>query len=114
MTTGLAQQHGTLRHVRALVGAAHIGPALAVTLLAGLLSAAQGLDLGTGTLVVAAVFAGQLSIGWSNDLIDLARDRSTGRTDKPLAPARDPCRRGARGLRRRGRGLRRPLARAAA
>jgi len=85
VTTGLAQQHGTLRHVRALVGAAHIGPALAVTLLAGLLSAAQGLDPGTGTLVVAAVFAGQLSIGWSNDLIDLARDRQAGREDKPLA-----------------------------
>ena len=36
-------------------------------------------------LVVAAVLTGQLSIGWSNDLIDRARDRAVGRTDKPLA-----------------------------
>jgi 4-hydroxybenzoate polyprenyltransferase len=35
--------------------------------------------------VVAAVFTGQLSVGWSNDLIDAARDRSVHRTDKPLA-----------------------------
>jgi len=68
-----------------LVAAAHPGPALAVTLLSGLLAAAQGLDLATGALVVAAVLAGQLSIGWSNDLVDLARDRRAGRTDKPVA-----------------------------
>ena len=43
--------------------------------LAALLSAAQGLDAGRGTTVVAAVLAGQLSVGWSNDLIDLPRDR---------------------------------------
>ncbi len=35
-------------------------------------------------LVVLAVLTGQLSIGWSNDLIDLPRDRAVGRTDKPL------------------------------
>lgn len=67
-----------------LVAAAHIGPGLAVTLLAGLLTAAQGLGPGRAALVVAAVFAGQLSIGWSNDLVDLSRDRRTGRSDKPL------------------------------
>lgn len=67
-----------------LVAAAHIGPGLAVTLLAGLLAAAQGLDPGRAALVVGAVFAGQLSIGWSNDLVDLSRDRRTGRSDKPL------------------------------
>ena len=39
---------------------------------------------GTAVLVTAAVLAGQLSIGWSNDLIDVARDRATGRRDKPL------------------------------
>ncbi len=33
----------------------------------------------------AAVLAGQLTIGWSNDLIDLRRDREVARTDKPLA-----------------------------
>ena len=32
-----------------------------------------------------AVLAGQLSIGWSNDVIDAGRDRAAGRADKPLA-----------------------------
>ena len=32
-----------------------------------------------------AVFAGQLTIGWSNDLVDAERDRRSGRTDKPVA-----------------------------
>lgn len=67
-----------------LLAAAHIGPALAVTLLAVLLAVAQDVDPGRAVLVVAAVLAGQLSIGWSNDLVDLARDRRTGRSDKPL------------------------------
>ncbi|HEX5917304.1 MAG TPA: UbiA family prenyltransferase [Nocardioides sp.] len=70
---------------RALVGAGHLGPALAVTVLAGLLSAAQGLSTDTAVVLVAAVLAGQLSIGWSNDLLDRSRDRAAGRDDKPLA-----------------------------
>ena len=72
----------------ALLGAAHPGPAFAVTLLAGLLAGAVGLGPGRIALVVAAVLTGQLSIGWSNDLIDLARDRAVGRTDKPLVDGR--------------------------
>jgi len=36
-------------------------------------------------LVTAAVLAGQLSIGWSNDRIDARRDAQVGRTDKPVA-----------------------------
>lgn len=68
-----------------LLRAAHIGPALAVTVLAAALAVAQHLPAGQAVLVVAAVLAGQLSIGWSNDLIDQARDRSVGRADKPLA-----------------------------
>ena len=72
----------------ALLGACHPGPAFAVTLLAGLLAGAVGLDPGRIALVVAAVLTGQLSIGWSNDLIDLARDRKVGREDKPLVDGR--------------------------
>ena len=72
----------------ALLGAAHPGPAFAVTLLAGLLAGAVGLGPGRIALVVAAVLTGQLSIGWSNDLIDLrAGPRGRTRTDKPLATA---------------------------
>lgn len=68
----------------ALVRAAHAGPTLAVGVLAGALAVSVGLSVGRTCLVTAAVLAGQLSIGWSNDLIDLARDRQVGRTDKPL------------------------------
>jgi 4-hydroxybenzoate polyprenyltransferase len=72
----------------ALLGACHPGPAFAVTVLAGLLGGAVGLEPGLLALVVAAVLTGQLSIGWSNDLVDLARDRAVGRADKPLADGR--------------------------
>ena len=71
--------------VRVLVRAAHAGPTLAVTVLAGLLSVAQGLPPATTAVLVAAVLAGQLSIGWCNDLVDRSRDRAAGRSDKPLA-----------------------------
>lgn len=86
MTTGLAvPRPGARGSARALLGAAHLGPTLAVTVLAGLLSVAQGLEAGRAALVVAAVLAGQLSIGWSNDLLDRTRDRASARRDKPLA-----------------------------
>ena len=35
--------------------------------------------------MTAAVAAGQLTIGWSNDVIDADRDQQVGRTDKPVA-----------------------------
>ena len=71
--------------LRALLGAAHAGPALAVTLLAGLLASTFDVSAARASLILAAVLAGQLSVGWSNDLIDVARDRIAGHTDKPLA-----------------------------
>ena len=64
--------------VRTLVAASHPGPTLAVTVLAGLLALAQGVSPSTGALLVAAVLAGQLTVGWSNDLVDRSRDRATG------------------------------------
>jgi 4-hydroxybenzoate polyprenyltransferase len=36
-------------------------------------------------VVTAAVAAGQLTIGWSNDVMDAGRDQQVGRTDKPVA-----------------------------
>lgn len=71
--------------VAALLRAAHIGPTLAVTALAAALSVAAGMPADRTVLVAAAVLAGQLTIGWSNDLIDRSRDRAVGRRDKPLA-----------------------------
>ncbi|GGO68489.1 UbiA family prenyltransferase [Nocardioides deserti] len=68
----------------ALLAAAHGGPALAVTTIAGLLAVRSELDATDAVLVTAAVLTGQLTIGWGNDLRDLPRDRAVGRTDKPL------------------------------
>ncbi len=68
-----------------LVRACHPEPTAAVTGLTTAIAAAAGRGP-TGTLVVAAtVLTGQLSIGWSNDLLDAGRDRAAGRQDKPLA-----------------------------
>jgi 4-hydroxybenzoate polyprenyltransferase len=71
--------------VIALLRAAHGGPAVAVVALAALLAVAEDLATGRVVLVGLAVLAGQLSVGWSNDLIDAGRDRAVGRTDKPIA-----------------------------
>lgn len=88
--TGDVDTRASSSAVVGLVAAAHIGPAAAVTVLAGLLAAAQELDAGLSALVVASVLAGQLSVGWSNDLIDLSRDRHSGRRDKPLVAGTVP------------------------
>ncbi|MGA5194521.1 UbiA family prenyltransferase [Streptomyces exfoliatus] len=71
--------------VLGLLMASHPVPATTVTVLAALLATAFGLNLTSAALAVAAVAAGQLSIGWSNDRLDLRRDRAAGRRDKPLA-----------------------------
>jgi 4-hydroxybenzoate polyprenyltransferase len=71
--------------VRALVIASHPGPSLAITAMATVL-AAEAAPRGIGPLLVApAMLAGQLSVGWSNDACDAARDIAAGRTDKPVA-----------------------------
>jgi 4-hydroxybenzoate polyprenyltransferase len=56
-----------------------------VTIFGTALGAAAGNSAGTCTTLAVALLAGQLSIGWSNDRIDVARDRAVGRPDKPLA-----------------------------
>lgn len=73
-----------------LLRAAHGGPTVAVTTLVAVLAAGQGVGPTTGVLLVAAVFTGQLTIGWVNDLVDLRRDREVGRSDKPLATGELP------------------------
>lgn len=73
------------RTLGALLRACHPGPTVAVTVLAVLLAVSFGLKLPTIGVLALAVFSGQLSIGWSNDLLDRDRDCSSGRTDKPLA-----------------------------
>ena len=68
-----------------LLLAAHIGPTVAVTTVVALLCVAADLPAPMALVVTGAVFSGQLTIGWGNDLLDASRDRSVGRSDKPLA-----------------------------
>lgn len=71
--------------VVAVMRSSHPGPTLTVTVLAVVLGLAVGLDGSRLVVVAIAVLAGQLAIGWSNDLIDADRDRRVGRSDKPIA-----------------------------
>jgi len=68
-----------------LLLAAHPLPSAAVTAFAAATGASAGLSAGRTALLAAAVFTGQLSIGWANDYVDAGRDRAVGRLDKPLA-----------------------------
>jgi 4-hydroxybenzoate polyprenyltransferase len=57
----------------------------------GAFAVAAGRGWGTAW-VVTAVLAGQLSVGWSNDVIDRERDFAAGRKDKPIAAGDVPAR----------------------
>jgi 4-hydroxybenzoate polyprenyltransferase len=73
-----------------LVRATHPEPTVAVTAFV----LAAGLSAGLGVravLLAAAVLAGQVSVGWSNDYIDRDRDRRAGRLGKPLASGALPA-----------------------
>lgn len=71
--------------VRGLWASSHPGPTVVVTVLAAALSISAGLEAWRMTLLTAAVLAGQLSVGISNDALDAGRDRAVGRVDKPIA-----------------------------
>lgn len=74
-----------MRTLRGLWGSTHPGPTLVVTALAVALGVAVGLAPWRIVVLGLAVFAGQVSVGLSNDALDAARDRTVGRTDKPIA-----------------------------
>ena len=71
--------------VRALALSCHPIPSVAVAALSAGLAVLTDLPVSRGVLVTAAVFTGQLSIGWSNDYLDAERDRAVQRSDKPVA-----------------------------
>ena len=74
-----------LNRALALIIGGHPGPSLAITALVAVLAAGAS-PYGIGPILTApAMLAGQLSIGWSNDALDVARDAAAGRTDKPVA-----------------------------
>jgi heme o synthase len=69
----------------ALVRACHPEPTAAVTVVSVALAVSVGRGAAGALAVGAAVLAGQLSVGWSNDYLDRDRDVSAGRADKPVA-----------------------------
>ena len=75
---------GLLRTVRGLVLACHPGPTVVVTGLAAGLAAGLGAAPAATLLLAAAVLSGQLSVGWSNDWLDAARDLAVARPGKPV------------------------------
>lgn len=85
MTDAAAHPPAASHLVRVLWGATHPGPTLVVTALSLALGIAAGVEPVRLVLLVVAVFAGQVSVGLSNDAIDSARDAAVGRTDKPIA-----------------------------
>ncbi len=59
----------------ALLRCSHPGPTAAVTLFATVLAIGAGRGWGS-VWIMAAVLAGQLSVGWLNDYLDAERDRA--------------------------------------
>jgi len=74
-----------MRRIGALARACHPEPAAAVTLFATAMAISTGRTAAGVVAVAAAVGTGQLSVGWSNDVIDRHRDTTGGRDEKPLA-----------------------------
>ena len=68
-----------------VVRASHPVPTFAVTIVTLLLAIAFDLPTLQAVIVVVAVLFNQIAVGLSNDIIDVARDRRAGRSDKPLA-----------------------------
>lgn len=84
METGASTAHRA-HGLRGLLLASHPIPGFAVTVFGLLLATGIGLPPGRVALFTVALFLGQMSIGWSNDRIDAARDTANARTDKPAA-----------------------------
>lgn len=69
----------------ALLRSCHPGPVVAVTTMSALYARSRRQDVFKILSVAGAVLAGQLAIGWQNDALDVGRDRTSERGDKPAA-----------------------------
>ena len=76
---------GMAKKVVSLLLASHPGPTVVVTVIVTGLGIGLGYPPGRLAVLALAILLGQLSIGWSNDWLDAARDRAVHRTDKPAA-----------------------------
>ncbi len=68
-----------------LLRASHPRQALLTSVILAAAAAMTGRRTGEVALVFATILVGQVILGWHNDLVDAARDRSHNREDKPLA-----------------------------
>ncbi|MFK4086239.1 UbiA family prenyltransferase [Kribbella sp. NPDC020789] len=73
-----------MRTLKGLLLACHLGPTVAVTTLVTAVAWSAGRSPAGCLLVAATILTGHLSIGWSNDAIDAARDTIVDRKDKPV------------------------------
>ncbi|WP_426623895.1 UbiA family prenyltransferase [Leifsonia sp. McL0607] len=89
---GTAYDGGMASKPISLLLASHPGPSVVVTVVATVLGIGLGYPPGRLGLLALAVLLGQLSIGWSNDWLDAARDREVARADKPAARGDIPIR----------------------
>lgn len=69
--------------MKPLLKASHFGPTVIVVSVTYLLALSQYSALSSLQIAV-AIFAGQLVVGWSNDLMDYDLDKAAGREKKPL------------------------------
>jgi 4-hydroxybenzoate polyprenyltransferase len=74
-----------LKRLRAVLGAAHLGPSVLVSLVSVALGVVSGLEAWRVVVLGGVILFNQLSVGWSNDAIDSGRDAEDERADKPIA-----------------------------
>ena len=69
--------------IKSLLIASHFGPTVLVVSISFCISISQ-FSLSESIRIALAIFAGQLVVGWSNEVIDYPLDRAAGRAKKPL------------------------------
>ncbi len=72
-----------LKTTKALLIASHFIPTMLVSTISFLISLLHFSPLQSAQIAL-AIFAGQLVVGWSNDLLDYPLDLAASRTNKPL------------------------------
>jgi 4-hydroxybenzoate polyprenyltransferase len=73
-----------------LLRSSHPEPVFAITAAVGVLALSAGRGWST-IWAVAAVLAGQLFVGWTNDYLDRDLDRRSGRLEKPIVAGQVPA-----------------------
>ena len=75
--------YSPLVKVGSLLKASHFGPTLLVVTISFAIALPQ-YDVNGALQIAIAIFAGQLTVGWSNEVIDYPLDKAADREHKPL------------------------------